>query len=425
VDTLPPNNATERLGLLQVSGRRNAHLSPISCEKSEMGLIPATADLDHLWFDTESRVRDSEQRFRLMVESVRDYAIFMLDVEGRVETWNAGAEAIKGYRAGEIIGQHLSRFYTPEDMAAGLPQRLLEAAARDGRVENEGWRVRRDGSRFWADVVITALRDSGGRLQGFAKVTRDLTERKRAEEDRLSLVQAQEAIRLRDEFLSIASHELRTPLTSLQLQLQSIRQRLGATEVPLAQRLERATRSTERLAGLIDALLDVSRISSGTLSLNLQVIDLSEVARDVTEGLLQEASTAGCSLRLDAPVPVPGTWDQLRIEQVLINLLSNAFRHAPGQPVDVRIRQEGGEARLTVEDRGPGIRPEDLERIFGRFERAAPARNYGGLGLGLYVSREIAQAHGGSIEAKNREGGGASFLLRLPLDPEAPGSTEA
>jgi PAS domain S-box-containing protein len=390
-----------------------------------MGLIPATADLDHLWFGTESRVRDSEQRFRLMVESVKDYAIFMLDVEGRVETWNAGAEAIKGYRAGEIIGQHLSRFYTPEDMAAGLPQRLLEAAARDGRVENEGWRVRRDGSRFWADVVITALRDAEGRLQGFAKVTRELTERKRAEEDRLRLVQAQEAIRLRDEFLSIASHELRTPLTSLQLQLQSIRQRLGATEVPLAQRLERATRSTERLAGLIDALLDVARISSGTLSLNLQVINLSEVARDVTEGLLQEASTAGCSLRLDAPVPVRGTWDQLRIEQVLINLLSNAFRHAPGQPLDVRVWQEGGEARLTVEDRGPGIRPEDLERIFGRFERAAPARNYGGLGLGLYVSREIAHAHGGSIEAKNREGGGASFLLRLPLDPEAPGSTEA
>jgi len=390
-----------------------------------MGLIPATADLDHLWFDTESRVRDSEQPFRLMVESVKDYAIFMLDVEGRVETWNAGAEAIKGYRAGEIIGQHLSRFYTPEDLAAGLPQRLLEAATRDGRVENEGWRVRRDGSRFWADVVITALRDSEGRLQGFAKVTRDLTERKRAEEDRLRLIQAQEAIRLRDEFLSIASHELRTPLTSLQLQLQSIRQRLGATEVPLAQRLERATRSTERLAGLIDALLDVSRISSGTLSLNLQAIDLSEVARDVTEGLLQEASTAGCSVRLDAPVPVPGTWDQLRIEQVLINLLSNAFRHAPGQPLDVRVWQENGEARLTVEDRGPGIRPEDLERIFGRFERAAPARKYGGLGLGLYVSREIAQAHGGSIEAKNREGGGASFLLRLPLAPGAPGPTEA
>ncbi|HEY1127174.1 MAG TPA: HAMP domain-containing sensor histidine kinase, partial [Actinomycetota bacterium] len=319
----------------------------------------------------------------------------------------------------------LSRFYTPEDMAAGLPQRLLEAAARDGRVENEGWRVRRDGSRFWADVVITALRDAEGRLQGYAKVTRDLTERKRAEEYRLRLIQAQEAIRLRDEFLSIASHELRTPLTSLQLQLQSIRQRLGATEVPLAQRLERATRSTERLAGLIDALLDVSRISSGTLSLNLQAIDLSEVARDVTEGLLQEASTAGCSVRLDAPVPVPGTWDQLRIEQVLINLLSNAFRHAPGQPLDVRVWQENGEARLTVEDRGPGIRPEDLERIFGRFERAAPARNYGGLGLGLYVSREIAQAHGGSIEAKNREGGGASFLLRLPLALEAPGSTEA
>jgi signal transduction histidine kinase len=160
----------------------------------------------------------------------------------------------------------------------------------------------------------------------------------------------------------------------------------GATEVPLAQRLERATRSTERLAGLIDALLDVSRISSGTLSLNLQLVDLSEVARYVADGLLQEAST---------------------------NLLSNAFRHAAGQPVDVRIWQEGGEARLAVEDRGPGIRKEDLERIFGRFERAASSRSIGGLGLALYVSREILQAHGGSIEARNRDQGGASFLVRL------------
>jgi signal transduction histidine kinase len=195
--------------------------------------------------------------------------------------------------------------------------------------------------------------------------------------------------------------------------------------VPLAQRLERATRSTERLAGLIDALLDVSRISSGTLSLNLQVVDLSEVARDVAEGLLQDASTTGCPVRVDARVPVQGMWDQLRIEQVLINLLANAFRHAAGQPVDVRIWQEGGEARLAVEDRGPGIRPEDLERIFGRFERATSAQNRGGLGLGLYVSREIVHAHGGSIEARNREQGGASFLVRLPLDSGAVGSAEA
>jgi signal transduction histidine kinase len=306
-----------------------------------------------------------------------------------------------------------------------LPERLLRAAARDGRVENEGWRVRRDGSRFWADVVITALRDEEGRLEGFAKVTRDLTERERAEEDRLRLVQAHEAIRLRDEFLSIASHELRTPLTSLRLQLQSIGHRLGTADVPVAERLERATRSTERLAGLIDALLDVARISSGTLSLNPRTLDLAEVARDVIEGLEQEASTAGCSVHLDAPFPVRGMWDQLRIEQVLINLLSNAFRYASGQPVDVRVWQEDGEARVAVEDRGSGIPLEDLERIFGRFEQAGASRNYGGLGLGLYLSREIALAHGGSIEARNREGGGASFLLRIPLISGAPPSTAA
>lgn len=390
-----------------------------------MGLIAGAPELGHTRQDAVSRVRDGEQRFQLMVESVKDYAIYMLDVEGRVETWNAGAEAIKGYRAAEIIGQRLSIFYTPEDIATDLPARLLQAATRDGRVENEGWRVRRDGSRFWADVVITALRGPAGQLQGFAKVTRDLTERKRAEEDRLRLVQAHEAIRLRDDFLSIASHELRNPLTSLQLQLQSIRQRIRAIDLPLAQRLERATRSTERLTGLIDALLDVTRISTGNLTLNLQKFDLSEVARDITESLVQEAALAGCPVRLDAQVPVWGTWDQLRIEQVLINLLSNVFRYAAGHPADVRIWQEGGEARMAVEDRGPGIGSDDRERIFGRFERAASVRNHGGLGLGLYLTRQIANAHGGSIEARNREGGGTSFLLRLPLTSGGTGSTES
>src|SRR4051812_3058116 len=155
---------------------------------------------------SRKKTLDVAERLRLVVESVRDYAIFMLDPDGRVATWNPGAELAKGYRADEIIGNHIEIFYTPEDRASGLPRRLLAAALRDGRVENEGWRQRKDGTRFWADVIITALRDPEGGLLGFAKVTRDLTERRRADEERVKLARAEEAVRLRDEFLSIASH---------------------------------------------------------------------------------------------------------------------------------------------------------------------------------------------------------------------------
>src|SRR5262249_25010883 len=149
------------------------------------------------------------------------YAIFMLDPSGRVASWNTGAERIKQYTANEIIGRHFSLFYPEEDVRAVKPKRLLEIASREGRYEEEGWRLRKDGTRFWASVILTATRDHSGRLRGFAKVTRDLTERKRADDERARLIRTEEAVRLRDEFLSIASHELRTPLTALKLHLQS------------------------------------------------------------------------------------------------------------------------------------------------------------------------------------------------------------
>ncbi|HEY0095670.1 MAG TPA: PAS domain S-box protein, partial [Archangium sp.] len=175
---------------------------------------------------TEEMLRRSEERFRLLLSSVKDYAIFMLDPDGRVMTWNSGAARLKGYSAGEIVGEHFSRFYPPQDLEQGKPARELDIARREGRYEEEGWRVRKDGSRFWAHVIITPMLNEAGTLMGFAKVTRDLTERKRSEEERLRLAQAQESIRLRDEFLAIASHELKTPLTALQLQLQSLQLRV-------------------------------------------------------------------------------------------------------------------------------------------------------------------------------------------------------
>jgi PAS domain S-box-containing protein len=356
----------------------------------------------------------SNERFRLMVESVKDYAIFMLDPTGHVMTWNEGAQRIKGYRADEIVGEHFSRFYPEPEASSGKCDRELEIAATEGRFEEEGWRIRKDGTRFWANVVITALRDPIGRLIGYAKVTRDLSERRRLEEERVRRAQAEESIRLRDEFLSIASHELKTPLTALQLQLQNMQKKIAALDESLASRINRAVRSGQKLAELIEALLDVSRIATGRFELRRECLDLGAAAREVVERLQDTAEKEGCSVTLEVAPALVGSWDRLRVEQVLTNLLHNAIKYGAGHPVGVIVRMDGHDAVMEVTDRGPGIPEKDLHRIFGRFERASSMRNYGGLGLGLYVARQIIEAHGGTVSAGNLPQRGAHFVVRLP-----------
>jgi PAS domain S-box-containing protein len=361
---------------------------------------------------------EEEERMRLLVESIRDYAVFLLDSGGHVRSWNNGAQIIKGYRADEIIGKHISTFYTPAERDGGKPGRLLGIAVRDGRVEDEGWRVRKDGSRFWADVVITALRSPGpdGDVIGFVKVTRDLTDRLRAQEERLRLAHAEEAIRLRDEFLSIASHELRTPLTALQLQLESLEEAASGSSSKVMNKVTGAVRSTQRLGVLIDSLLDVSRIATGQLDLHPEAMDLGASTILLLDGLRDAAERSGSQLTFVAPEQaVRGEWDRVRIDQLLMNLVANAIKYGAGRPVEVTLHQEDSFAVLTVRDHGPGISPEDMKRIFERFERATSMRNYGGFGLGLYVAREVARAHGGSIDVQNLADGGACFTVRLPL----------
>jgi PAS domain S-box-containing protein len=370
--------------------------------------------------DADDKLRRTEEALRLIVQSVRDYAIFLIDPEGRVQTWNDGAQRIKQWRRDEIVGQPIDLFYTDEDRKAGKPQHLLREAERLGAVEDEGWRVRKDGSRFWADAVMTALRDSEGQLVGFTKVTRDLTERKRAEEERLRLALTEEALRLRDQFLSIASHELRTPLSAMQLQLESLSARLRKLDGALADRVDRAIRSGDRLTQLVETLLDVSRISSGSFRLAPTRFDLADAIRDVVDRFREPAVRAGSSLSATVPAHVEGCWDRLRVEQIATNLVANALKYAAGSPVEVELRPDTTHVTLEVRDRGPGIPEEAIGRIFERFERAASEKNYGGLGLGLYVTREIARAHGGTVDAENRQGGGARFMVRLPLEPTCP-----
>ena len=370
-----------------------------------------------------SSLKESDERFRVLVESIRDYAVFMLDRDGRVATWNTGAALIKGYQREEIVGKPIELFYTREDRENGRPARLLAQAANEGRIEDEGWRVRKDGTRFWADVVITALRNDAGALIGFAKVTRDLTQRQQAEEERRRLdeerIRAEEALRIRDEFFSIASHELKTPLTALQLELHGMRapiEKIG--DERLGRKLARAARSADRLSRLIEMLLDVSRIATGRLTLTRQPFDLREAMQQVVDTMQATGAQASCDLSFDPPPDaglLVGDWDRLRIEQVVMNLLSNAFKYGAGRPVTLCIARDGDQAIVEVRDHGPGIPPGDLERIFERFERGTAFQSQAGLGLGLYVAREIVQAHGGSIAGRTLPDGGACFTVRLPL----------
>jgi signal transduction histidine kinase len=240
-------------------------------------------------------------------------------------------------------------------------------------------------------------------------------------------VRAQEAVRLRDDFLSVASHELRTPLTTLLLQLQSLElalDRRGGVEAALdaprdRDKIERAVRSTERLTTLVNGLVDVSRIASGQLDLAPEVVDLGRLARQVLDRHQPEAERASCELRLRADDTVIGRWDRGRLDQALTNLLSNALKYGPGKPVDVTVSTRDSHAELTVRDHGMGIAPHDLERIFGRYERAVSVRHYGGFGLGLYITRHIAEAHGGAVVAESTPGAGAAFTVRLPLQGAA------
>jgi PAS domain S-box-containing protein len=351
----------------------------------------------------------------------------MLDPDGNIATWNAGAERIKGWTAAEIIGRHFSIFYTEEDLATEKPRVELEVASHVGRFEDEGWRVRKDGTRFWANVVITALYDRTQTLRGFAKVTRDFTERRASEETARRLVAetaarraAQDAVATRDEFLSIAGHELKTPLTALLFYSESL-SRSAAQLQPgdVAIRATKVVRNAERLSRLIDELLDVSRIAAGRLTLEFEEVDLAAIVRDLVARSGDAAARVGSTLRLDAPPRIVGRWDRLRLEQVADNLVANAIKYGRGLPIDVRAEADERVARLTVRDRGVGIAPQDQARIFDRFERAVSSRHYGGLGLGLWIARQVVEAHGGQIRVTSAPGEGAEFTVELPLGAPA------
>ena len=487
---------------------------------------------------TESRrksYRRVEDLYRKSIEDIKDYAIFMTDAEGRVISWNLGAERILGYGEAEIQGQTASRFFTPEDLERGEDQKELATAAREGRAEDERWHVRKDGTRFWASGVVSPVRGETGALLGFTKVMRDMTERKRLEEERdrfftlsmdmLCIVgldgyfrrvnpafertlgytteellaapifdflheedrpilkaeyvklstgeptaylenrsrckdgsykwvgwtyfpvpeeglaygvgrevtkrrQMEETLKLRaeeleqanhtkDEFLATLSHELRTPLTAILGWSRLLRAR-QFDEAGRERAVEIIERNAEAQAKLIEDLLDVSRIITGKLRLEVQPIALAPVVETVVNALRPAAEAKQLQLEpaLD-PIAGPVTGDPNRLRQIITNLLSNAIKFTPeGGRVEVRLERVDSHARLKVRDTGTGIRAEDLPHIFERFRQAdsTSTRAHSGLGLGLAIVRHLVELHGGTIHAESQgEGQGATFTIELPL----------
>ena len=353
----------------------------------------------------QEALRKSEEQFRLLVNGVSDHALFMINPDGIVTNWNAGAERMSGYLPHEAIGQSVALFHTEEECEAGIPHALLEQARRDGRAESQGWRVRKDGSRFWAESILHTVTASDGELLGFAKITRDISERNRIEQ-------------LKDEFVSTVNHELRTPLTSIAGSLGLLAGGAGGELPPGAARLIGiAHANCQRLIRLINDMLDIEKIQSGKMRFELKAQSFADVARKCVESLRDYAAEPGVAIEFIAGSGVDVRADSDRITQVVTNLVSNAVKFSPrGGRVLVNVMPVGHVVRLCVRDEGPGIPDEFRTRIFSKFAQAdsSDSRQKGGTGLGLVIAKEIVDRHGGRLWFESIPGQGASFFVDLP-----------
>ena len=395
----------------------------------------------------EEAVRVSEERFRLLVANLKDYAIFMLDSEGYVISWNTGAERIRGFRAEEILGQHFSRLYPPEDIEAGKPEMELKVASAEGRFEDEGWRVRKDGSRFWANVVITALRDEAGQLRGFAKVSRDVTERKLREEQlekanlelkkshtelkalQWQLIEA-EKMETVGRLAAGVAHEVKNPLAIITMGVDCLSGQIDNRNDELAEMVKDMGEAVNRADRVIRGLLDFSAPGE----LELKVENLNAVVEQALLLIKHEVTRSHINLVQELSEGLPTLWlDRNKVEQVFVNIFMNAVHAMPEggtlsvktfrkQLTHVRHRagNRGAEPMTSsqhvvvaeVEDTGTGIAKEELAKVFDPFFTTKPTGK--GTGLGLTVTKKIVEVHGATIDIANREEGGVRVTLTFP-----------
>ena len=360
----------------------------------------------------EETLRQSEERFRVLVEGLKDYAMFMLDPGGRVISWNAGAERITGYTAQEVHGRHVSLFYPQEAIEKKWPEQELALAREHGRFEGQAERVRKDGTAFSASVLVTPLYDHEGLLTSYANVTRDVSDLKRVE----SLEKAE---RQTSAFLASLAHELRNPLAPINnaLHLLALRPVTDATEKWVREVLHRQTGQITRL---IDDLLDVSRITRSAIVLNKQPLDVRRVVRAAVDGAMEsmQARRHAVSVDLQEGERLTVLADERRLGQVLHAVLHNAARYTPeGGQVAVSARREGGEVVIAVNDNGVGMDAELLRSAFDMFKQGqrGPHRTQGGLGLGLTLAQRLVRLHGGTVTAHSAGiDRGSEFVIRLP-----------
>jgi PAS domain S-box-containing protein len=376
------------------------------------------------WVGTFTDIEDQKHaqaiqaEFKGTLDAEPDAVMIFEPSSCRIVYVNQGASLLLGYSKEELLRMAPTDFMSGFDgdgfnevlaplLEGSQPHILLEAKFRQ-----------RGPQAIAIDVSLQLIRIGPDRIVAIA---RDITERKRTQMERELLYrEAVDAIRARDDFLSVASHELRTPLSTLQLQIQMLLQpprrspQAVLTREQMKPKLEMAFKQIERLTRLIEELMDVSRITAGRLRLQREHVDLAAVVRDVVGRLGEEASRTHSSVEVRGANEVVGTWDPIRVEQVVTNLLANAFKFGGGKPIEITVEEQGDIGRLVIVDHGIGIPPEAVERIFGRYEQVASSRSAGGLGLGLYIARQIIEAHGGTIRVESQPEAGSTFIVELP-----------
>ncbi len=367
--------------------------------------------------------RLAEQRYRLLVESVTDYAIFSLDKDGHVQSWNPGAQRIKGYSAEEIIGKHFSTFYTPQDVARRLPWTVLKTAAEQGHWEGEGWRVRKDGTWFWSLVVVTAIRDEDGNLTGFSKVTRDMSDRKRlmdeikrhAEELELRIAEREQTNAELEAFSYSVSHDLRAPLRAIEGFAVALHEDYGEVlDETATDYLNEISKAAVRMNRLVQDLLDYSRLSRVEFALKpTQVVGAVQTVLNETAGSEDVVVHIASDVFVMAHAPA--------LAQALTNLISNAlkFHRKDEKPrVEVKAEQAGAvRVRISVSDNGIGIASQHQERIFKVFERLHQIDEYPGTGIGLAIVKRSIERMNGTLGLISSEGKGSTFWIELPAAP--------
>ena len=365
---------------------------------------------------------------RLLINTIQEYAIFLLETSGHIATWNPGAQHLKGYAPDEIIGKHFSIFYPKKDILEGKPEWELEIAQREGHVEDEGWRVKKDGSKFWANVVITALRDDDGELVGYAKVTRDLTDRRRHEEAlrRANTILKQQSVELKelnkskDEFISLASHQLRTPASGVKQYLGMLMEGYAGelTDTQMAF-LKTAYESNNRQITLINDLLRVAQIDAGKIDLVYAKTDIAALIRNVISEQSDKFKKQHQEVSIDiSDEPVYASIDERRFRMALENLIDNASKYTPKDGrVSVALNKQGSTVTIAITDTGVGIEKASLAKLFQKFSRIPNhlSDSVGGSGLGLYWAYKIVLLHKGTLDVDSRPGEGSTFTITIPV----------